>query len=61
MSTRTVPSTYYYISKILMLVALLLAVVAFCALAVFDTTNPKIWPECIALSLCFAWGSFLVP
>ena len=49
------------VSKVLMLVALLMAVVAFVALAVFDTTNGKIWPECIALSLCFAWGSFLVP
>ena len=48
------------VSKVLVLIACILAVVAFVVVMV-DATNTKLWPECIALSLAFGWGSFLVP
>ncbi len=47
-------------SKILLLIAVIMAVVAFVVVA-FGVTNPKLYPETIALSLAFGWASFLVP
>ncbi len=48
------------VSKVLVLIACILAVVAFVVVMV-DASNLKLWPECIALSLAFGWASFLVP
>jgi hypothetical protein len=47
-------------SKILVLIACILAVVAFVVVMV-DASNAKLWPETMALSLAFGWASFLVP
>ncbi len=50
----------FTVSKVLVLIAVILAVVAFVVIMV-DATNLKLYPECIALSLAFGWASFLVP
>ena len=48
------------VSKLLVLVAVICAVVAFVAIA-FNITNPDVYYGSIALSLAFGWASFLVP
>ncbi len=47
-------------SKVLMLIACIIAFVAF-GVIVFGTPGPKFGTEALFLSLGFAWASFLVP
>lgn len=48
------------VSKILMLIACIIALVAF-GVFVFGTPGPKFVWEAIFLSLGFAWASFIFP
>ena len=47
-------------SKLLILLAVIAAVVAFVAVA-FGVENQDVYPACIALSLAFGWASAVVP
>lgn len=56
---REITAVTLTVSKFLVLIAVLCAAAAFIVVA-FGVTNPKIWPETIALSLAFGWASMLV-
>lgn len=48
------------ISKVLMLIACIIAFVAF-GVIVFGTPTAKFWVEALFLTLGFAWASFIAP